>query len=45
MKNVLVLGSEGYLGSVLIPHLSKSNFKITGVDKCFLENIIKTLVM
>ena len=35
MKNVLVLGSEGYLGSVLIPHLSKSNFKITGVDKCF----------
>ena len=35
MKNILILGSEGYLGSVLVPHLYKSNFKITGVDECF----------
>ncbi len=35
MKKVLVLGSEGYLGSVLIPYLAKSNLKITGVDRCF----------
>ena len=34
-KNILILGSEGFLGSVLLPYLNKSNFKITGVDKCF----------
>ncbi len=35
MQKVLVLGSEGYLGSVLVPYLNKLNYKITGVDKCF----------
>jgi nucleoside-diphosphate-sugar epimerase len=35
MHKILVLGSEGYLGSVLIPLLNKSKFKITGVDRCF----------
>ena len=35
MKNILILGSEGYLGSVLVPFLLKKNHKITGVDKCF----------
>ena len=35
MHKILVLGSEGYLGSVLVPYLSKLNYKITGVDKCF----------
>ena len=35
MHKILVLGSEGYLGSVLIPHLDKLNYEITGVDKCF----------
>ncbi len=34
-KNILILGSEGFLGSVLVPHLNKFNFRITGVDKCF----------
>ena len=34
-KNILILGSEGFLGSVLLPYLKKSNYKITGVDKCF----------
>ena len=34
-KNILILGSEGFLGSVLVPYLNKSNFKITGIDKCF----------
>jgi nucleoside-diphosphate-sugar epimerase len=37
MKQVLVLGSEGYLGSVLVPHLNKLNYKIVGVDICLFE--------
>jgi len=35
MKKILVLGSEGYLGSVLVPYLSKYKFNIVGVDKCY----------
>lgn len=35
MKKILILGSEGYLGSVLVPFLKKNNFQITGVDRCF----------
>jgi nucleoside-diphosphate-sugar epimerase len=35
MKNILILGSEGYLGSVLVPFLLRKNLKITGIDKCF----------
>ena len=36
MKKILILGSEGFLGSVLVPYLQKNNnVKITGVDKCF----------
>ena len=36
MKKILILGSEGFLGSVLVPYLLKNNnIKITGVDKCF----------
>jgi len=36
MKKILILGSEGFLGSVLVPYLLKnSKLEITGVDKCF----------
>ena len=35
MKNILILGSEGFLGSVLVPYLLNSGNKVTGVDKCF----------
>ena len=35
MKKILVLGSEGYLGSVLVPYLKKYKLQITGVDQCF----------
>ena len=35
MKKILVLGSEGFLGSVLVPYLLKRNHIIVGVDKCF----------
>ena len=35
MKNILVLGSEGFLGSVLVPYLLNTGNNIIGVDKCF----------
>ena len=35
MKNILVLGSEGFLGSTLVPNLLKSGNTVVGVDKCF----------
>ena len=35
MKKILVLGSEGFLGSVLVPHLLKEKYIVFGVDKCF----------
>ncbi len=36
MKKILILGSEGFLGSVLVPYLKREkNIHITGVDKCF----------
>jgi len=35
MKKILILGSEGFLGSVLVPQLLKKGNDIVGVDKCF----------
>ena len=35
MKKILILGSEGFLGSVLVPHLLKNGNVVIGVDKCF----------
>ena len=35
MKKILILGSEGFLGSVLVPHLTKDGNIVVGVDKCF----------
>ena len=35
MKNILVLGSEGFLGSTLVPNLLKSGNTVVGIDKCF----------
>ncbi len=36
MKKILILGSEGFLGSALVPYLQKEKgIQITGVDKCF----------
>lgn len=34
MRKILILGAEGYLGSLLVPYLSKNN-KLIGVDRCF----------
>ena len=43
MKKILILGSEGFLGSVLVPHLLKRGNNIVGVDKCFFgENNLKS---
>ena len=35
MKKILILGSEGFLGSVLVPRLLEGGDDIVGVDKCF----------
>ena len=35
MEKILILGSEGYLGSVLVPYLLSKNKNIVGVDKCY----------
>lgn len=35
MKKILVTGSEGYIGKVLVPQLIKKGYNITGIDSCF----------
>ena len=35
MKKILILGSEGFLGSVLVPYLITKDKIVVGVDKCF----------
>ena len=37
MKKILVTGSEGYIGSVLVPLLIDNGFEIVGLDTCFYQ--------
>lgn len=36
-KKVLVTGSEGYIGSVLVPFLIGNGFDVVGLDTCFYQ--------
>jgi len=38
MKHILVTGSEGYIGTVMIEELIANGFKVTGLDSCFFSN-------
>ena len=38
MKKVLVTGSLGYIGSVLVPYLSEHNFECVGYDSGFFKD-------
>src|SRR3989344_2143867 len=40
LKNVLVTGSEGYIGAVLVPKLVKSGYKVTGLDICYYKETL-----
>ncbi len=35
MKKVLVTGSEGYIGTVMMPMLIESGFEVVGLDNCY----------
>ncbi len=35
IKKILVTGSEGYIGSVLMPMLNREGYEITGLDSCY----------
>ena len=35
MKKVLVTGSEGYIGTVMMPMLIESGFDVVGLDNCY----------
>ena len=37
--NVLVTGSHGYIGSVLVPMLAKNGHKVTGLDTIITGNV------
>ncbi len=45
MKKILVTGSEGYIGSVLMPMLIESGYDVVGLDICFYSqgNLDKTV--
>ena len=35
MKKVLITGSEGYIGSIMVPMLINSGYDVTGLDICY----------
>jgi nucleoside-diphosphate-sugar epimerase len=35
MKKILVTGSNGYVGSVMVPELIKAGFDVVGLDTCY----------
>ncbi len=35
MKKILVTGSEGYIGTVMMPNLIRAGYKVVGLDCCF----------
>lgn len=42
MKKILVTGSEGYIGSVLMPMLKEKKYEIVGLDSSFFKDGILT---
>jgi len=38
--NILVTGSDGYIGSVLLPFLRDAGHEVVGLDTCYLSNRI-----
>lgn len=44
MKNILVTGDRGYIGSVLVPFLLVLNYKVTGLDAEYFVNGTKSLL-
>ncbi len=37
MKKILVTGSEGYIGTVMMPMLIESGFEVVGMDNCYYD--------
>ena len=38
IKNILVTGSEGYIGTILVDLLIKKGYQVTGLDSCYYSN-------
>src|SRR5438034_4448128 len=41
MKNILVTGDRGYIGSALIPMLLENNYSVTGIDAEFFTDTVE----